>query len=302
MPGAQLILNDGRVTAVKAAATGPDGRKYPVTIRARDVFLCAGAIHTRLLLRRSGLRMRPTVKVTTLFPDNIDAHDARLPLTAVSEFMPDRRLGGSVSLPGLFGVSLAEDWAERHWLLPHWRRCVMYYAMVRGQGTGTIRSFPFSSEPLVRYGLTDWDWDQLGRGLIELVQVMLATGARHVYPSIAGHPGWASVDQALAASETPLPRDRTALMTIHLFSSCPPGEVDGVTATDSHGRVHGAENLILADGSQVPEAPGVNPQATIMAMAYRAAEVFLSRQYAVPGRAKTAWRCQTATQAKEPSE
>ena len=37
----------------------------------------------------------------------------------------------------------------------------------------------------------------------------------------------------------------------------------------------GVENLILADASQVPEAPGVNPQLTIMAMALRNAEAFL---------------------------
>ena len=33
--------------------------------------------------------------------------------------------------------------------------------------------------------------------------------------------------------------------------------------------------MILADASQVPEAPGVNPQLTIMAMALRNAEAFL---------------------------
>ncbi len=286
----KMALDGDRVVSVRAIADCGDGRRVKVVIRSRDVFVCAGAVHTPALLRRSGLRrgigntlrMHPTIKVTALFPEDVDAHNERLPLSAVSEFMPDRRLGGSVTLPGLLGVSLAEDWKERSWLLPHWRQCVMYYAMVRGQGMGTVRPVPFSSEPMVGYHLTDWDWDQLGRGLIELAQVMFAAGATYVYPSIAGHPGWASVDDAMREAQTSLPRDKTALMTVHLFSSCPPGEVQHVggleTATDSFGRVHGVSNLVIADGSQIPEAPGVNPQATIMAMAYRSAEAFLARQ------------------------
>jgi len=33
--------------------------------------------------------------------------------------------------------------------------------------------------------------------------------------------------------------------------------------------VHGAENLYVADASLIPEAPGVNPQASVMALARR---------------------------------
>jgi choline dehydrogenase-like flavoprotein len=69
-----------------------------------------------------------------------------------------------------------------------------------------------------------------------------------------------------------LPKDRTNLMTIHLFSSCPMGEDARRCPVDSFGRVRGVAGLHVADGSLIPEAPGVNPQATIMALAYRCAE------------------------------
>jgi choline dehydrogenase-like flavoprotein len=36
-------------------------------------------------------------------------------------------------------------------------------------------------------------------------------------------------------------------------------------------RVHGAENVHVADGSAIPTAVGVNPQVTIMALATRLA-------------------------------
>ena len=64
-------------------------------------------------------------------------------------------------------------------------------------------------------------------------------------------------------------------MSIHLFSSCPMGGRAEFHAVDSFGRLWGWNNVIVADGSVLPGAPGVNPQATIMALAMRAADAYL---------------------------
>ena len=70
-------------------------------------------------------------------------------------------------------------------------------------------------------------------------------------------------------------RDRVALVTIHMFASCPMGRDRELFPVDSWGRLAGFDNAIVADGSMLPGAPGVNPQATIMALAYRAADHYL---------------------------
>jgi choline dehydrogenase-like flavoprotein len=218
------------------------------------------------------LRVHPTIKCNALFDDRVDAHLYRLPLVAITEFMPDQRLGGSLFTPALFALSLAEDWEQRSYLMPHWRNIASYYAMIRPVGIGAVQPVIGCREPLVRYKLAAEDWFALGQALTRLGQAMFAAGARLVVPSIAGHPGWRSAAEAREYWDAPLPRSKTNLMTIHLFGTCPPGEERLACATDSYGRIAGVENVIIADGSSIPEAPGVNPQATIMAMAFRAAE------------------------------
>jgi choline dehydrogenase-like flavoprotein len=54
------------------------------------------------------------------------------------------------------------------------------------------------------------------------------------------------------------------------------GEDRSRTGADSFGRVWGFDNLRVSDASLVPDAPGVNPQGTIMAIAARNSDQFLA--------------------------
>jgi choline dehydrogenase-like flavoprotein len=54
------------------------------------------------------------------------------------------------------------------------------------------------------------------------------------------------------------------------------GEDRSLTGADSFGRVWGYDNLRVNDASLVPDAPGVNPQGTIMAIAARNTDHFLA--------------------------
>jgi choline dehydrogenase-like flavoprotein len=277
----RLEHTGGRVTAAIARQRQEDGSYKRLRIEAARVFVCGGAIQTPALLRRSGvtrhvgttLRLHPTIKCVAVFDHNLDADRYRLPLAAITQFMPEQRIGGSVFTPALFALALAEDWTTRRHLMDEWQRCGTYYAMIRPNGIGSVRPLPFVAEPLVRYALAPEDWVRLGQALSRLGEAMFAAGALTVYPSISGHPGWTQSDRAREFLDRPLPKSQTNLMTIHLFGSCPMGENRDISAVGSFGRVHGFENLVVADGSLIPEAPGVNPQATIMALGFRNAEM-----------------------------
>jgi choline dehydrogenase-like flavoprotein len=280
----RILVRDRRVTEVRGQARDAQSRIHRVRIRADVVVLAAGAIQTPALLLRSGfggrigatLRLHPTLRAIAAFDRTVDAHLSRLPLAAVTEFMPDQRIGGSVFSPALFAMAITEDLANRERLLPIWRRCGLYYGMIRPRGRGRILVIPGLPEPIVTFKFDREDWTSLAVVAERLAQVMFAAGARLVVPNIVGHTGWYSPEQARCELANGLPKRRTNLMTIHLFSSCPPGEALEKTVTDSFGRMRGIENLILADASQIPEPPGVNPQGTVMALAFRAAEAVLA--------------------------
>lgn len=253
-------------------------------IRAHTIFVCAGAIQTPALLRRSGLggsigrtlQMHPTFKAIAEFDEPVNAHLYRHPLAAITEFMPNQRIGGSVFSPGTFALSLAEDWAKRREYLQKWKNFGIYYGMIRPKGQGAVRVLPGFRDPLVSFKLTPEDWAGLSQISGRLGEAMFAAGAKRVIPSITGHTGWTSMDALKAELPLALPPGRTNLMTVHLFGSCPLSRGENAGDVDGFGRVSGLDNLLVADASVIPEAPGVNPQGTVMALAFRAAEHWLA--------------------------
>jgi len=273
------LLVETRVTRLRRQA----GRwrietRPPLEIEAESVFVCGGAVQTPALLRRSGikrnvgnsLKMHPTIKVVARFPDEVNAPGMGVPVHQVKQFAPRYSFGCSISSRPHLALAMTDHLQE---VDNHWRQMASYYAMTRG-GSGTVRALPGFRDPLVRYRLDAGELTDMAEALRKLSECLFAAGAVALYPSVAGMPCLRSPDD-LAQIPATLPRDRTDLMTIHLFSSCPMGENRQCCATDSYGRVHGVPGLYVADASLLWGAPGVNPQGSIMALARRNALRFL---------------------------
>jgi len=125
----------------------------------------------------------------------------------------------------------------------------------------------------VTYRLTRRDRALLGRGLARLALLMLEAGATAVYPSYRGAPLVRRLAD-LATLQATFAVSRASVMTVHLCSTVPFGE-DERSATDSFGLVRGTTNVRVNDASLLPDAPGVNPQASVMAVAIRNARRFI---------------------------
>jgi choline dehydrogenase-like flavoprotein len=268
----RLVLRDGRCVG---AATSRG------VVRAEHAWLCAGAIATASILQRSGIRRRvgqamclhPTVKVVARFEDpleggaDVPVHQVRPPGTKLS-------LGGSASRPGLVALALADDWSANRDSAEEWPLMAVYYAAIRPEGRGRVRILPGLRDPLVTFRLTRGDMALLGRGLVDLTRLLFAAGAREVYPGLRGGGRLAPTDdpERIAAGVT---RAGTSVMTVHLCSTTPMGEA-AHCPVDSYGRARGVQALRVNDASLLPDAPGINPQGTIMAIAARNVAHFLA--------------------------
>jgi choline dehydrogenase-like flavoprotein len=286
------LLADTRVVSLKRrlggwslkAAYSPDaGSRRHLQIQADRVFICGGAIQTPSLLRRSGiktnigdaLKLHPTTKVIARFDERINALEMGVPVHQIREFSPNLSLGGSIASPAYLALGMVDHPGRLGDVDNDWEKMAVYYAMSRA-GRGRVRSIPFYRDAFVSYRLEDNELHALSDGLHTLCRVLLSAGAKELYPSINGHPR-ITRESDLSLIPRPLQANRTNLMTIHLFSSCPMGENRKVCATDSFGRVHGQENLFIADASLLCGAPGVNPQGSIMAIARRNALRFVGK-------------------------
>jgi choline dehydrogenase-like flavoprotein len=274
----RLVHSGGRATsAVTTLADGSTG-----SIHFRHVFVCAGAIHSPALLQRSGvhghigrtLAVHPTVKLAARFPDALNVPDD-VPVHQVKEFAPHLSFGGSASNPGLVALSLLDQWSTFRSAVTDWPRMSVYYAAITSEGLGRVFSVPRLRDPIVTYRLTHRDRELLRSGLGRLALLMLEAGADTVFPSFKGAPAVRS-RRDLATMQTAFRASKATVMTVHLCSTVPTGERPDRCGADSFGRVHGQRNIYVNDASLLPTAPGVNPQASVMAFAIRNARRFVA--------------------------
>jgi choline dehydrogenase-like flavoprotein len=289
LPGYRVerLLRDGaRIRGVRARVLDGENAGARIEIAAEHVFVCCGPTETPALLRRSGithaigdtLGIHPYLKVVARFPERIDADRSVMPLIQVKEFAPEITMGGAYLTPGHLAVMLNENPTAELRDREARRRMAAYYVGVRGTGRGSVRpSWIGDGLPRIHYWMSREDITNLSRGFAQMCRLLLAAGADVVYPATFGVSAVRSEAEARVWLERDLPWADLALQTVHVFSSCPIGERPERCAADSFGRVHGVSGLSINDASMLPDSPGVNPQATIMAMARRNALAFLRR-------------------------
>lgn len=286
------LLRDGdRVTGAIIERGRPSER---CEVRAKDVFVTAGAVQTPRLLRRSGythnvgdtLQLHPMIRITARFREPMNDLAFGVPTEQVDEFKPALTLGCSYSSVPHLALWMGADsppqratasgapQGKKLAQLRDWRRTGIFYVAAVGTGLGRIRDLPVVGEPFIRLPLTPADLKLLGEGLLRLGQLLFAAGAEELSSPVAG--GAPIRDRAgLEAVARALPQGKMTVSTIHLFSSVPMGSDESRSGTDSFGKVHGSRNLYVNDASLFPASPAVNPQGTVLAVARRNVLEFL---------------------------
>jgi choline dehydrogenase len=272
---------------------------HPQTVRAeREVILCAGAIGTPQLLQLSGigpadhLRPRdiPVIVDLTGVGANLSDHPTGMVTYSAAQPMP-AGVNNHCDVLAALRADPASEVPDSHILfadLPLSRTGIedraepgytIVFSMLRPHSRGSVRlaSKDPTAAPLIDPAFLTDERDVTGMlNAMRLARRLGETTAMAKWRKEELLPGPdVSIDTELRAYL------RRSLGTYwHPAGTCAMGsEPDAVVDLDL--RVHGVDGLRVADASVMPSVPAANPNATVVAIAERAAEIIYRNPAAV---------------------
>ncbi len=249
--------------ADEVSVTGVGTDRSPRTFRGKRLVLAAGAIGNTRLLFASGFASRlpalgqnffthPQYMILARYEDPVDSH--RGPLQTYKSDDPSFRRRGfkleNVFAPAAAIALLLPAFGARHFqLMKHIRHLACIEVAVRDTLPGRIR-LNSRGGVVVEKKLNDEDRRRRDLGREAIRNIFLSTGAKEIL-------------------EGAFP------IGLHLMGGCNMG-VDAVkSVTSPEFRLHGSRNIYTGDSSIFPNAPGINPAFTIMALSIMAADQIL---------------------------
>ena len=187
----------------------------------------------------------------------------------VDEFAADGIMLEGIAGPPDYLALAAPFTGDRHReLMLRYRNVAQCGMMVSDRSRGRVRGRP--EAPLIRYDLCRDDVATVQAALVRLAELLAAAGATALYLPLARMPELPGADPA-PLRDLRLSRGELKLMAFHPLGTARAHADPARGVVDGDLRLHGADNVYVADGSAVPSALGVNPQITIMALATRLA-------------------------------
>ncbi len=276
----RVLMEKGRAIGIEGRASGGN----QVRVRARAVILAGGTVPTPLFLMAQGLAnssgqlgrnltLHPSCGVMGLFEQEMHGYD-HIPQGYGSEhFLRDGLLllaaqATHNALPSMvpaIGRRLMEPVAQLRHLAGVGP--LIADSTRNGRVWGDFRGLP-----LVRYTVGAADLARLKRGLLLSMQMMIAGGARRLFPGVVGLDGLDARDAVDRFRKMDLSASDLVLVSYHPLGTCEMGTDPRTSVVGLDHQCHDVPGLFVVDGSAVRGPLGVNPQLTIMAVAERAAD------------------------------
>ena len=257
----------------------------PLTIDAPIVIAAGGAVGTPALLQRSGfggdgvgqfLRVHPVTFGFGVYDREIAASTG-IPMTTLCD--EHLRWDGTdygfwIETPPVapwFAAAAIQQFGPAHAVrMQQFNRLGVFISLTR-DGADRARSsgqvaVNRRGETSIRYHLTAEDARRVRASIGAMAELHFAAGAREVFtshaePQVAHHPR--DIPRLMNA---PMGPNQLALGSAHVNGTCRLGAERRTSGATPDGERHGVRGLYISDGSLLPTAPGVNPQATIMAV------------------------------------
>lgn len=269
--GSRAVGVTGRVLGGERGTRGPR-----FTVHARTVVVAAGALHTPLLLRASGLRARgigrnlslhPSFGVGAISPRRIDGWRG-----AQQSVFSDHLKSEGITLLSVFaGVNVLASRmpgvGEAH--LEYVRKLpqvALFGGIVHDTGRGVVRR-GFGREPIVTYRMSERDRATFARGFAFVGEMALEGGATEVILPISGLPPIRGVKELRELALHPPPATRFQAVSFHPLGTARMGHSRHLDVVRPTGESHEVDGLYVADGSIFRTPVGVNAQVPIMAVA-----------------------------------
>jgi long-chain-alcohol oxidase len=300
--GGRLVVRTkvDRVLVERGAAQGIEGLTasgHRLTVRSRAVVSACGAIQTPALLKRSGLRnanigrnlkVHPVAAVFGIFDREVKGWEGVLQARYVDEHS-DLRDG--------YGVIYETAPLHPHLFLPFspWRGRREHLALMEAMShtcpVGVILrdreggevTVGRDGEPVVRYGLSDFDRANMRRGIEGAAELLEAAGARRIFSS---HSKWVSYAPGRDGHRSRFMADadscgygaaRLQMLGFHLQGTARMGGSPATAVCDPTGQTWEVRDLYVCDGSAFPSAVGVNPHFSIQSVAHMNARKLAER-------------------------
>jgi choline dehydrogenase-like flavoprotein len=287
----RIELAGKRARSVSVEQTSASGEVRSFEVVADTVVVSAGTLRTPGLLARSGVRhpflgsrlfLHPVAGCIADYPEPIEPWIG--PMQSAYSDAYNYRAGNygvkvevAPTHPGI--AALALPWQDRDShaaLMGRSRYAATLLALTRDRDPGSI---DLDDEAQIRYRVSPFDGENMLAGLAGLFDLAFASGASrvgtlHARPLTVLKESWTPAFRAAFAEELHgrgVAPNRQIFFSAHQMGTAPMGADPLTSVVDPTGAVWGYENLLVADGSLFPQASGVNPMLTIMAMAARVA-------------------------------
>ena len=296
------VLVDTHVEKIMVAggeARGVSGVHHPtgskVTIHARAVVSAAGALHTPALLKRSGfanpnigrnLRLHPATAIWGVFDEEVRGWGGTLQAVYSDQFADLDGEGYGLKFETapiqpliLFSFAPWRSAAQHFSLMQELPHSTAVGVLLRDKGAGEVR-VGRDGAPVARYSLGATDTRHLRKGIEGAAQVLLAAGARRVYTSHARLVETSSGDVPglmRDADAAGYAAGQISLGSFHIMGTARMAGHPTLGACDPTGQTYDVRNVVVCDGSTFPTSSGVNPQISIMAIAWMNAKALAAR-------------------------
>lgn len=268
----------GRADAVFARL----GSGTLTAIARRGVIVCASAVQTPNLLRRSGVRSKQLGRNFQCHPGlSLGArfdHPVRMQHGATQGFHCTQfstshafKLEAVSLQPELMAMNIPGAGHALTRELARWDTLMSAAVVLRAEARGRVTGLLGGDQVL--FTPSTLDLQRARTGLKALTELLFAAGAREVWPNVYGMPAsLRSAAELWRWDDAPLDPRAYAMVATHLFGTARLGHDPRASVVGPGFECHELKGLYVLDSSVFPTNLGTNPQLSIMAIARLGAE------------------------------